>query len=63
LFSHQRKRKEEKKERVLRQLFECLSEAIAHLPAAVNQLLQEALSIADLRSEFNTDLAPQALFI
>jgi hypothetical protein len=54
--------KEEEKKRDWRQLCECLSEAVAHLPTAVNQLLLEALLIADLRSELNTHLAPQALF-
>jgi hypothetical protein len=44
----------EKKKRVWRQLCECLPEAPAHLPAAVSQLLLEALLIADLRSELNT---------
>jgi hypothetical protein len=48
---------------VWRQLCECLSEAVAHLPTAVSQLLLEALLIADLRSELNTHLTPQALFI
>jgi hypothetical protein len=59
-LSHQRKRK---KKMVWRQLCECLSEAVAHLPTAVSQLLLEALLIADLRSELNTHLTPQALFI
>jgi hypothetical protein len=48
---------------VWRQFCECLSEAAAHLPATVSQLLLEALLIADLRCELNTHLAPQALFI
>jgi hypothetical protein len=55
--------KEEKKKRVWRQFCECLSEAVAHLPAAVSQLLLEALLISDLRDELNTHLAPQGLFI
>jgi hypothetical protein len=56
--------KEEKKtqKRVWRQFCECLSEAVAHLPTAVSQLLLEALLIADLRSELNTHLGLQALF-
>jgi hypothetical protein len=37
---------------------ECLSEAAAHLPPIVSQLLLQALFIADLRN-----LALQALFI
>jgi hypothetical protein len=52
-----------KKKGVWRQFCECLSEAVAHLPAAVGLLLLEALLIADLRSDHNTHLAPQALFI
>jgi hypothetical protein len=40
-----------------------MSEAVAHLSATVRQLLLEALLIADLRSELNTHLALQALFI
>jgi hypothetical protein len=60
--SKEEKRKKEKKKRVWRQLCECLSEASAHLPATVSQLLLEALLIADLRSELNTHLVPQALF-
>jgi hypothetical protein len=40
-----------------------MSEAAAHLPATANLLLLEALLIAILRSELNTHLAPQALFI
>jgi hypothetical protein len=59
VLSHQRKRK---KKRVWRQLCECLSEAVAHLPTVVSQLLLQVLLIADLRSELNTHLAPQALF-
>jgi hypothetical protein len=57
--------KEEKKKekRVWKQFCECLSEAVAHLPTAVSQLLLEALLIADLRDELSTHLAPQALFI
>jgi hypothetical protein len=35
--------KEERKKRVWRQCCECLSEAVAHLPAAVSLLLLEAL--------------------
>jgi hypothetical protein len=37
------KEEREKKERVWRQVCECLSEAVAHLPAAVSLLLLEAL--------------------
>jgi hypothetical protein len=59
-LSHQRKRKKEKEKGCF---CECLSKAAAHLPAAVSLLLLEALMIADLRSELNTHLAPQALFI
>jgi hypothetical protein len=63
-LSHQRKTKGKKKKKgVWRQFCECLSEAVAHLPATVSQLLLEALLIADLRSELNTHLAPQALFV
>jgi hypothetical protein len=62
-LSHQRERKKEKKNSVWRQFCECLSEAAAHLPTAVSQLLMEALLIADLSSELNTHLALQALFI
>jgi hypothetical protein len=58
-LSHQRKRKK----RVWRQFCECLSEAVAHVPTTVSQLLLEALLIADLRNELNTHLAPQALLI
>jgi hypothetical protein len=61
-LSHQRKRKKRKK-KVWRQYCEYLSDAVAHLPTTVSQLLLEALLIADLRSELNTHLAPQALFI
>jgi hypothetical protein len=50
------------KKRVWRQLCEYLSEAAANLPTVVSQLLLQALLIADLRSEFNSHLAPQALF-
>jgi hypothetical protein len=39
--------------------FECLSEAAAHLPPTVSQLLLQALFIADLRSELYTHLALQ----
>jgi hypothetical protein len=60
--SSKEEKKREKKKRAWRQLCEFLSEAAAHLPAAVNQLLLEALLIADLRSELSTHLAPQALF-
>jgi hypothetical protein len=56
-------REKKKRKRVWRQFCECLPEAAAHLPAAVIQLLLEALLIAALRSELNTHLAPQALFI
>jgi uncharacterized protein YegP (UPF0339 family) len=59
--SHQKKKKEKKG--VWRQLCEYLSEAEAHLPPTVSQLLLQALFIADLRNEFYTHLAPQALFI
>jgi hypothetical protein len=52
-----------KKNRVWRQLYECLSEAATHLPLTVSQLLLQALFIADLRSELYTHLALQALFI
>jgi hypothetical protein len=45
------------------QFCEWLSEAAAHLPAAVSLLLLQALLIADLRSELNTHLALKALFI
>jgi hypothetical protein len=55
--------KREEKESVWRQFCECLSEAEAHLPAVVSQLLLLALLIADLRDELITHLAPQALFI
>jgi hypothetical protein len=61
-LSHQREIKGKKK-RVWRQFCECPSEAVAHLPAIVSQLFLEALLIADLRSELNTHLVPQALFI
>jgi hypothetical protein len=60
-FMEEKKKKEKKS--VWKQFCECLSEAEAHLPAIVSQLLLEALLIADLRSELNTHLAPQALFI
>jgi hypothetical protein len=44
LFSHQRKREKKKeRERVWRQVCECLSEALAHLPAVVSLLLLEVL--------------------
>jgi hypothetical protein len=55
-------RENKKKKRAWSQFCECLSEAAAPLPSIVNQLL-EALLIADLRTELNTHLAPQALFI
>jgi hypothetical protein len=55
--------KKKKEKKVWRQFCGCLSEAAAHLPATVSQLLLEALLIADLRSELNTHPAPQALFI
>jgi hypothetical protein len=55
--------KGKKKKRVWRQFCECLSEAVAHLPPTVSLLLLEALFTADLRSELNTHLALQALFI
>jgi hypothetical protein len=50
---------------VWRQLCECLSEAAAHLPPTVSQLLLllQALFIADLRNELYTHLALLALFI
>jgi hypothetical protein len=56
-LSHQRKRKrKKKKKRVWGQFCECLSEAVAHLPATVSQLLLEALLIADIRNKLNTHL-------
>jgi hypothetical protein len=42
LLSHQRKR-EKKEKRIWRQVCECLSEVVAHLPAAVSLLMLEAL--------------------
>jgi hypothetical protein len=57
------KKEKKKKKGVWRQLCECLSEVVAHLPAAVSHLLLQALLIADLRNELYTHLAPQALFI
>jgi hypothetical protein len=39
------------------------SEASAHLPPTVSQLLLQALFIADLRNELYTHLSSQALFI
>jgi hypothetical protein len=36
---------------------------VAHLPAAVSQLLLEALLIADIMNELNTHLALLALLI
>jgi hypothetical protein len=56
-------KEEKRKKKVCRQFCECLSESATHLPAAVSQLLLQALLIANLRSELNTHLAPQALFI
>jgi hypothetical protein len=41
--------KEGRKKIVWRQFCECLSEAAAHLTAAVSQLLLEALLIVDIR--------------
>jgi hypothetical protein len=52
-----------RKKRVWRQLCECLSEGVGHLPPTVSQLLLQALFIADLRNELYTHLALQALFI
>jgi hypothetical protein len=43
VFSHQRKRK--KKGGVWRQLCECLSDVVAHLPPIVSHLLLQALFI------------------
>jgi hypothetical protein len=43
--------------RVWRQVCECLSEAVAHPPGTVSQVLLEVLLIADLRSELNIHLA------
>jgi hypothetical protein len=63
VLSHQRKRNRKKKKRVWTQFCECPFEAAAHLPLTVSQLLLEALLIADLRNEFDSHLAPQALFI
>jgi hypothetical protein len=48
---------------VWRQLYECLSEASAHLPPPVSQLLLQALFIANLRSDLCSHLSPQGLFI
>jgi hypothetical protein len=45
-----------KKKRVWGQLCECLSEAAAHLPPTVCQVLLQALFIADLRNELYTHL-------
>jgi hypothetical protein len=53
--------KEGRKKKEWRQFCEWLSEAVAHLPAAVSLLLLEALFM-QIRSELNTHLAPQALF-
>jgi hypothetical protein len=58
LLSHQRN---EEKKKSLRQFCEWLSEALAHLPAAVSLLLLEALFM-QINSELNTHLAPQPLF-
>jgi hypothetical protein len=59
-LSHQRKTKK----KTWRQLCECLSEAVGHLPPTVSQLLLlQALFIADVKNELYTPLAPQALFI
>jgi hypothetical protein len=55
--------KEEKKKRIWRQFCECLSEAVAHLPTAISQLLLEALFAADLRNELISHLVRQVLFI
>jgi ABC-type uncharacterized transport system fused permease/ATPase subunit len=57
------KQKQENKNRVWRQLSECLSVTVAHLPPTVSHLLLQALFIANLRSELCTHLALQALFI
>jgi hypothetical protein len=42
--------KKRKKKRVWRQLCECLAEIVAHLRAAVSQVLLEASLIADVRN-------------
>jgi hypothetical protein len=63
IVSSKEEKKKKEKKGFWRQFCECLSEAAAHLPATVSQLLQEALLIADLRSELNTHRAPQTLFI
>jgi hypothetical protein len=55
--------KEEEKKKVWRQLCDCLSEAMAHLPPTVSHLLLQALFIADHRNELYTHLILQALFI
>jgi hypothetical protein len=55
-------KEEKKKESGGRQVCERLSEAVVYLPAAVRQLLLQALLMSDLRSELNTHLAPQDLF-
>jgi hypothetical protein len=52
-----------KKNGIWIQLCECLSEAAAHLPPTVSQMLLQALFIADLRNEVYTHLALQGLFI
>jgi hypothetical protein len=61
--SKEEKRKKQKKKCVWIHFCEFLSEAVAHLPATVSQLLLVALLTADPRSELNTHLALQALFI
>jgi hypothetical protein len=52
-----------KRNRVWRQLCECLSEAAGHLPPTVSQLLLQTLFTADLRNELYIHLALQAVFI
>jgi hypothetical protein len=52
-----------KKNGVWRQLCECVSEAAAHLPPTVSQLLLQALFSGDLSNELYIHLALQALFI
>jgi hypothetical protein len=49
-----------KKNRVWRQLCECLLEAAAHLPPFVSQPLLQALFIVDHRTDLYTHLALQA---
>jgi hypothetical protein len=58
-LSHQ----SQKEKKVWRQLCECLSEAVAHLPPTVSQLLLQALFIVDLKNELYTHLALQDLFM